>query len=162
MYKKAWQEILKAKSILLISHIRPDGDTLGSVLALYLVLRDLGKRVSIYNPSPTMPSRFDFLPNIRKIKNEIPKEKIDLAIACDCGSWDRTGFGEKDFTLINLDHHSSNDNFGDINIVKPDMPSATMVVYDLLRKNDIILSKEVALCLYVGFVEDTGFLPMET
>ncbi len=155
MYKKAWNKIENSDNILLLSHVRPDGDTLGCVLALYLALKALGKKVYIFNPS-SLPRRLAFLPNAKKIKNALPDAKIDLSISCDCGSLDRLGVEKKGF-WINLDHHDSNENFGDINIVEADFASATMVVYELFKQNNVRITKEVAECLYVGFAEDTGF-----
>lgn len=157
VYKKAWDELKNAKSIMLASHVRPDGDTLGCVLALYIVLKSMGKYVKLYNPSPNMPRHLQILPNIQKIKNSYQGEDFDVVVTCDCGSIDRANLQKGNFTLINIDHHVTNDNFGDINIVNENAPSATMVVYDLLLKNDILISKQIALCLYVGFAEDTGF-----
>lgn len=157
MYQKAWKTIEDANSILLISHIHPDGDTLGGVLGLYSVLKSMGKDVNLYNHSKVMPRRLEFLPNIKHISNQLPAFCFDVAVACDCASIDRTCLKKGDFTFINIDHHITNTNFGDINLVDAMAPSATMVVYDLLRNNDIKITKEVALCLYVGFVEDTGF-----
>lgn len=155
MYKKAWEDILKADSILLVSHIRPDADTLGSVLALYSVLRELKKRVYVFNSSKSLPKYLKFLPNFNQITNRV--KDFDLAIVCDCGSLDRSGLNIEKNKIINIDHHNTNEKFGFINIVKPTMPSATLVVYKMLRKNGISISKEVATCIYVGLLEDTGF-----
>lgn len=157
MYKKAWHTIKNANSILLVSHTHPDGDTLGSVLGLYSILRGMKKDASLYNGSKIMPKRLDFLPNIHRIIDKMPLSSFDVVIVCDCGSLDRTEIQKGDFTLINIDHHTTNESFGDINVVDPLSPSATMVVYELLKENNIPITKEVALCLYVGFVEDTGF-----
>lgn len=157
MYKKAWQRIKEAKSIVLSSHVLPDGDTLGSTLALYNVIKTFNKNVHLYNPSKELPRGLNFLPNIDKVSNELPYEWFDLVITCDCGAFSRTKLKRDNYTLINIDHHKTNDNFGDINIVNPLAPSATMVVYDLLQKNDILITLETALCLYVGFATDTGF-----
>ncbi len=155
MYKDAWRKIVQANSILLVSHVRPDGDTLGSVLALYSLLKSLKKRVHVYNPSKNLPKHLNFLPNFHKISNEV--KDFDLAIVCDCGSTDRTKICLKDKAIINIDHHKTNEHFGDINIVKPKMPSTTLVVYKMLQKNDIPITKDIATCIYVGFLEDTGF-----
>lgn len=144
-----------ADSVLLVSHVRPDGDTLGSVLALYSVLRGLKKRVKLYNSSQNLPKHLNFLPNFNRINGKV--DDFDLAVTCDCGSLDRTDLDLSGTKIVNIDHHKSNDYFGDINLVKPKMPSATFVVYKMLQKNDIPISKDVATCLYVGFLEDTGF-----
>lgn len=155
VYKKAWKSIIGANSILLVSHVRPDGDTLGSVLALYGVLRELKKRVHVYNCSKNLPQHLKFLPNFNRISDKV--RDFDVAVVCDCGSLDRTNLHIPKDKIINIDHHKTNENFGFINVVKPKMPSATLVVYKMLRKNGINISKDVATSLYVGFLEDTGF-----
>lgn len=156
MYQKAWENITNSKHILLVSHVSPDGDTLGSALALYDVLKRLGKKASLYNSTKELPRIYDFLPNINRIKDKVPKY-FDLVISCDCGSFDRLKINQGEYTLINIDHHISNKNFGDINIVDATCASAGMVVYKLLVENSIKISKDCAVCLYVSIVEDTGF-----
>jgi phosphoesterase RecJ-like protein len=156
MYQKTWEHIINSKRILLVSHVSPDGDTLGSVLALYDVLKRLGKKVSLYNGTKELSRIYDFLPNINRIKDTMPKY-FDLVISCDCGSFDRLKIDKGDYTLINIDHHLSNKNFGDINIVDFKCASAGMVVYRLLTENCVQISKDCATCLYVSVVEDTGF-----
>lgn len=157
MYKEAWQAMQDANSTLLVSHINPDGDTLGSVLALFCALKSSGKDVHLYNHSKQMPKRLDFLPHIGRISDQMPLYRFDTAVTCDCASLDRTNLKKGDFTLINIDHHITNSYFGDINVVDSDAASATLVVYNLLVRNGIIITPQIALCLYVGFVEDTGF-----
>jgi len=156
MYIKSWEYVINSKHILLVSHVNPDGDTLGSVLALYDVLKRLGKKVSLYNFTKELPRIYDFLPNINRIKDIMPKY-FDLVISCDCGSFDRLKIPMGGYTLINIDHHISNKNFGDINIVDTESASAGMVVYKLLAENCVKISKDCAICLYVSVVEDTGF-----
>ncbi len=156
MHQKAWEYIINSKHILLVSHVSPDGDTLGSVLALYDVLKRLGKKVSLYNNTKELPRIYDFLPNVNRIKDTIPKY-FDLVIGCDCGSFDRLKIPEGDYTLINIDHHISNKYFGDVNLVDASSASAGMVVYRLLIENCVKISKNCATCLYVSIVEDTGF-----
>lgn len=156
MYKKAWSKIVNAKHVLLVSHANPDGDTLGSVLALYDVIKRLNRKVSLYNFTKELPNKFDFLPNIDKIKNRVPNF-FDLVVSCDCGSFDRLKIDRGDYVLINIDHHFTNQNFGDINIVDIQRVSAGMVVYDLLVQNRVKISKQSATCLYTTVVEDSGF-----
>ena len=156
MYKEAWELISNAKHILLVSHVNPDGDTLGSVLALYDVLKRANKKVSLYNATKELPRIYDFLPNIHRVKDKLPKY-FDLVISCDCGSFDRLKIEEGEYSLINIDHHLSNQMFGDINIVDISSASAGMVVYEFLKTNDIKISSDCASCLYVTIVEDTGF-----
>ena len=157
MNQHAWQAMMNANAISLISHIHPDGDTLGSVLALYDVLKGLGKTVSLYNATPVMPRRFKFLPGIEEISDSFPPYYFDVAVTCDCGSLDRAVLKKGEFTLINIDHHATNTHFGDINLVREEFCSVTMVVYEMLVENHVAISPDAALCLYAGMAEDTGF-----
>lgn len=157
MYKEVWDKILDSKHIVLISHIHPDGDTIGANLALYNILKNLGKKVSLFNATKDeLPIEFDFLEGYSKIMAKLPKY-FDLAISCDCGSFDRLKIEQGDFELINIDHHASNDNFGDINIVLPQASSAGMVVYKFLKSNEVEITKQCAISLYTSIAEDTGF-----
>jgi len=156
MYKRVWEEIQKSKRILLVSHVNPDGDTLGSVLALYDVIKRLNKKVSLFDATEELPLVYDFLPNIKKVKSILPKY-FDLVVSCDCGSFDRLGIDRGEFKLINIDHHSSNQMFGDINLVDTTSASTGIIIYELLRQNGIKISVDCATCLYVTIVEDTGF-----
>lgn len=157
MYKQAWDKILDAKSIVIVSHIHPDGDTLGSSLGLYSVLKELGKRVSLYNATKDeLPREFDFLEGYSKIQDKLPKF-FDLIISCDSASSDRIRIQKDGNFLINIDHHKSNTNFGDIDVVLPEASSAGMVVYKLLKANNIKISKKSATALYTSIAEDTDF-----
>lgn len=154
MYKQVWELIHKSHYITLISHINPDGDTLGGMLSLYPTLKKMGKNVSLFNASKEISTKYDFLPNFKKIKKIFP-QKCDLLICFDCGSFDRLGILKGDFKIINIDHHKSNTLYGDINIVKKSA-SSTLVMMDILEQNGKI-SKDAAICIYTGLVEDTGF-----
>ncbi len=155
MYKQVWELIHKSHYITLVSHINPDGDTLGSMLSLYPTLKKMGKNVSLFNASEEVSIKYDFLPNFKKIKKIFP-QKCDLLICFDCGSFDRLGILKKDFKIINIDHHKSNTLYGDINIVDEKSASSTLVVMDILEQHGKI-SKDEAICIYTGLVEDTGF-----
>jgi phosphoesterase RecJ-like protein len=161
LYKKAWDKIINAKNILLVAHINPDGDALGSELSLYPILKKLNKKVTVFNATKPLPQYLDFLPNFNKITDKLPKN-IDLTIAFDCGSFDRLGIEEKGEFLINIDHHISNTNYGDINIVKPDYASTSQVVYEMLKTNNVEILKDTAICLYSALVTDTGSFQYES
>lgn len=160
MYQKAWNLISKSHRIVLISHINPDGDALGSSLSLYPVLKDMGKKVTVVNKTAPLAMRYDFLPNFDKIKSKLP-ERFDLLISFDCGSFDRLGIEKLTVPLINIDHHITNTRYGDIDLVDPALPSASSVVLKLLDENGIALRKDVATCIYTALVEDTGFFSYE-
>jgi len=104
IYKQIWDKIKEARSILLVAHVNPDGDALGSELSLYPILKKMGKKVTVYNATKPLPQYLDFLPNFNKITDKLPAE-IDLAVSFDCGSFDRLGLEEKPPFLINIDHH---------------------------------------------------------
>jgi phosphoesterase RecJ-like protein len=160
LYQEAWNIISKSRHIVLISHINPDGDALGSSLSLYPILKAMSKKVTIVNITTPLPIRYDFLPNFEKIKSSLPAG-FDLLISFDCGSFDRLGIEKQDVPIINIDHHVTNTRYGDINLIDEHMPSASSVVLELLKKNHIPLRRDVATCLYTALVEDTGFFSYE-
>jgi len=154
--KQAYNEIKKAHTIVLVSHINPDGDTISTALALYAVIKRMGKKVHLYNNSKELPVRYDFLPNFKRFKNTLPP-KYDLLISLDSSDFERLGIDSVESQIINIDHHRSNTNFGDFNIVDPKRPSASLVLYDFLIENGELISKDVATCIYTGLVSDTDF-----
>lgn len=157
MYKKAWDKIINARYIAIVSHIHPDGDTVGSTLALYNVLKELGKKVALFNATKDeLPREFGFLDGYSKIQGKLPKF-FDLLVSCDSASFDRLGVSQGDYEIINIDHHKSNTNFGDINVIDSEASSAGMVVFNLLKANDVFISKKTATALYTSIADDTGF-----
>ena len=161
IYKEIWERIEKADNILLIAHINPDGDALGSELSLYPILKKMGKKVTVFNATKPLPEYLDFLPNFEKVTNLLPK-KIDLTISFDCGSFDRLGIEEKPSFLINIDHHISNTNYGDINLIEPNHASTSQIIYDILKVNNIEIPTDSAVCIYTALVTDTGSFQYET
>ncbi len=157
MYKEAWDKIINARYICLVSHIHPDGDTLGSTLALYSVLKELGKKVALFNATKDeLPREFGFLEGFSKIQAKLPKF-FDLLVCCDSSSFDRLGVAKGDYEILNIDHHKSNTYFGNINVVLDEASSAGMVVYELLKANGVAISKKTATALYTSIADDTGF-----
>ncbi|GAB6074175.1 DHH family phosphoesterase [Nautilia lithotrophica] len=161
IYKQIWDKIEKADNILLIAHINPDGDALGSSLSLYPILKKMGKKVTVFNATKPLPDYLDFLPNFEKVTDKLPK-KTDLTISFDCGSFDRLGLGEKPSFLINIDHHVSNTNYGDINLIEPNHASTSQVIYDILKTNNIEIPTDTAVCIYTALVTDTGSFQYES
>lgn len=162
LYKQAWQKIQESKYVLIISHVNPDPDTITSALSLSFVLEQHNIKHKIYNNSKKLPTNLKFLNRFNKIVDKLP-EFYDLVISVDCG--DKTRFfrePNKDFDesvyLINIDHHISNDNFGDLNIVNPDSASTAELIYNFIDINGLNISKDCAEALYVGIFTDTiGF-----
>ncbi len=152
----AYKKILEANSIVLVTHINPDGDTISSALALYPHLQRLKKKVYLYNKEKELPRKYDFLPNFKRFKDYLPK-KYDLVIVLDASDIKRCGVERFEAPIINIDHHRSNTNFGSFNIVNPKRASTTLVVYDFLVKNGIKIAKDIALAIYTGLVSDSNF-----
>jgi phosphoesterase RecJ-like protein len=159
MYKKIWNKIQESDNIVLISHVNPDGDALGSSLSMYNILKNEGKNVSVCNVTD-LATYLDFLPNFNKVKKELPKT-IDLMISFDCGSFDRLGIDRRDYFLINIDHHVSNTNYGDLNLIE-DAASTSQVVFNILEANNIKIDKDSAICIYTALVTDTGNFQYES
>src|SRR3989344_6901171 len=153
-----------AKKILIPLHVRPDGDSVGSALALYHFLLDLGKKPTIVSADPS-PEIFYFLPGIKRIKNIDPAkldlDPFDVLLLVDNADLSRFT-NTKDLTIppkllvVNIDHHVTNPNFGDLNYVVPDASSAAEVVYDLFHLWKAKITPEIANCLLTGIYTDTG------
>ncbi|MFH1613441.1 MAG: bifunctional oligoribonuclease/PAP phosphatase NrnA [bacterium] len=154
-------EILKVKNNFLItSHIDPDGDSIGSQIALFLFLKKMGKKVSIINES-SIPDVYKFLPNSNMIALENKKENFEVAIVLDCGDFDRAGkikeICKKTKYIINIDHHITNNNFGNINYVDGKSSSCGEQIYKIIEMADkSLLDKEISICLYTAIMTDTG------
>lgn len=151
-----------ARDIALACHINPDGDALGSLLGAALGLRQLGKRVyPTWGASPVkIPFGYTFLPGSALL---VQPDKVPLAhtfLALDCGARDRLGLVESQAqtsrTLINVDHHPGNEQFGHLNIVVTTASSTAELVAWLLRDLGVQIDRDIATCLYAGVVTDTG------
>jgi len=152
------EEIDKAKSIVILTHETPDGDAIGSSLALYAGLKQLGKDADVIIPEYS--KTFEFLPNSKEIKKEGRLQNYDLAIALDCGDIRRLNgfvdYFENANTRISIDHHSSNTMFADYNFVNPMAPATAQILIIILEALGIIINKEIGTCLLTGIITDTG------
>ena len=152
------KEIKKAKNIVLLTHETPDGDAIGSSLAVYKYLKSQGKDVELI--IPTYPRVFSFLPGIEEIKTEGSRDQYDLAIALDCATikllngWTQY-FEDADKTIV-IDHHSSNTMFGDINYVEMTSPACAQVVYEIFKYYNWEITEDIAMPLITGIITDTG------
>jgi len=156
--KKIYTLISESHNILLISHRNPDGDTLGSTLALTRWLKKIEKTYTIY--CQNKPADFlSFLPDLELIKTKEPNlENYDLIIACDCADQEQAGLNLKNTKtpVINIDHHLTNTNYGDYNLVLPQVASTTVILFQLFTQNTINLDRHIATCLLTGLIGDTG------
>lgn len=152
------KEIQKAKDIVILTHEIPDGDAVGSSLALYHGLKQIGKTVDIIIPE--YPSKFSFLSGVNEIKKEGKEENYDLAIALDCGSINRLNGFSKYFenanSKISIDHHEINSMFADYNYVDPTSPATAQTLIIILETLGIEITKEIGECLLTGIITDTG------
>lgn len=150
------KKIEEATTITILSHLNPDADTIGTSLGIYSILsQDRSKRIEVVNASNALPIYLDFLPNYKKIKKSMDF-KDSLIIACDCGSIDRLGFDLDGRDIINIDHHSSNTNYGSTNIVFPKYASASQVAYKVFSEIYDI-SSDSATCFYTALLSDTRY-----
>lgn len=152
------EEIDKAESIVILTHENPDGDAIGTGLALYHALKQYGKNPDIIIPE--YPRIFGFLPGVEEIKKESEIEKYDLAISVDCSTIKMlNGFAkyfENAKMKVSIDHHSTNTMFGDINFVNPDAPACSQIMLVILEHFNIEITKEIGTCILTGIITDTG------
>lgn len=152
------EEINKAESIVILTHENPDGDAIGTGLALYHALKQYGKNPDIIIPE--YPRIFEFLPGVEEIKTETDIEKYDLAISVDCSTIKMLNGFSKYFenakVKVSIDHHSTNTMFGDINFVNPDAPACSQIMLVILAHFNIDITKEIGTCILTGIITDTG------
>ena len=150
------EKLAKAKNITILTHLNPDADTIGTGLGIYnLLIKDKNKRVEIVNASNMLPKYLDFLPNFSKIKHNMDFEE-SLIISCDCGNIGRLGFDLENRDILNIDHHKSNDHYGQINVVIPEYAAAAQVAYKLFKELYTI-DKNAAMCFYTALLSDTRY-----
>lgn len=156
-------KIENANSIIIFSHVSPDGDTLGSNLALSLMIEKyFNKKVdSVF--VGMLPSIYSYLPNFERfidVQNIDKNKKYDLGIAVDVASKDRMVFGTPIFDnaefKVNIDHHKTNIGYGDINIIDGDAACVGVILYKIFKEWDLEIPKDVARCVYTSLLTDTG------
>jgi phosphoesterase RecJ-like protein len=149
--------ILQRQRFVITSHARPDGDAIGSQLAMAYALRQLGKDVQIVNSDPA-PPQFQTFPGVRDIQlSSTVHGQFDAAIVMECGHLSRTGVdGFEKYFVINIDHHPGNTNFGAINWFDEGAAACAELVFDLIEALDATLTPEIATHIYIAILTDTG------
>lgn len=157
--------ILKGKKIGITYHVSPDGDAVGSVLALLNGLKSLNKDCYVISKD-TLSDNLKFLKNSEEITGEVvePLEETDIIVVLDCGNLERVSANLEEFTgtIINIDHHLSNDKYGDINYIDSNAAATAEIVFELLNLMGLNFHecnssiKEIGTCIYTSIVTDTG------
>lgn len=145
---------------MIASHAEPDGDCLGSLVALGLALNKLDKTTTLFNPSP-IPAVYRFLPGVERIVTQINEtEPYDLAIILDCGDIVRIGEDSSVVDqipiVVNIDHHASNTGFGHLQLIDTDACATAEIIYRLIKALEIPFDKAIATSIYLGILTDTG------
>ncbi len=155
--------IKSSKNILLVSHINPDGDTLGSMCGFYWLIKDNYKKTCEMVVVSKIPSVYEFLPQIscaKFIEEYDLSREYDLVINLDVASKDRCSEAQVLFDkakmTVNIDHHETNTNYADLNIVNPESAATSELIVEIADKLNWKISKTAAECLYVGIMTDTG------
>jgi phosphoesterase RecJ-like protein len=157
---RAVDALRNASRVLCTMHRGPDGDALGSALALACALREMGRQVVVYNPDE-LPYNFRFLPGAATVARAIaPDAAFDVTIATDAGAFDRLGpdvpSPPRRGVLLNLDHHITTEPFGDVNYVDPHAASVGILAYKIIQGLGHPLSRDAAECIYASILADTG------
>ena len=153
------EKLLSAKKVAITGHVNPDGDCIGSVLAIYNYISTVYPEIKLSAYLEEFSDKFMFLKNSENIKQSVEEDiEFDLLICVDSADIQRLGFSEvllqKSKESINIDHHVTNTKFTDETCLEADASSTAEVIYTLLNKEKI--DKAVAECLYTGMVHDTG------
>jgi phosphoesterase RecJ-like protein len=149
--------IARGRRFVLSSHARPDGDAIGSQLAMAFALDALGKEVTIVNRDPVPGPLAAFPGTARIVVADRVDETFDAAIIMECSSLDRTGVsGLERSPVINVDHHQGNTAYGAVNWFDPAAAACAEMVFDVIVELGVPMSREIATHLYVGILTDTG------
>ncbi len=151
------EKIKKSQNIAVTSHLRPDGDSVCTSIALYLMGKQMGKNVSIFIKDE-IPFPFNNFPEVEKVnKGQINADDFDVVLLLECANVRRSGQKSiDDCYKINIDHHHTNDFYADINWVDPEAAAVACMVYELGKRMNIQFDSQIATMLYSAIVSDTG------
>lgn len=160
MIRQIAEIIQKGRTFLVTSHVRLDGDAVGSELALYEALKSLGKEAVVYNQDRT-PQMYAFLPDAGVIVNRLgPLDGFDAVFVLDCSEIERMGEEAPRIAgirrIVNIDHHISNDRYGHLTLTDPEASSTGEMIFRLIDGMGIELTRDMAVNLYTAILTDTG------
>ena len=151
------KEIKNAQTIAILTHESPDGDAIGSSLALKLMIEELEKEAEVIIPE--FPRTFQFLPGAEQVKIDTETKNYDLVISVDCATLKRLAkneYFENAKKTIVIDHHGSNNMYGDLNYVNPASPACCEILVSMAEYFQIHMTKEIGTCIMTGMITDTG------
>ena len=159
-FEQIGQALRENQRFAVLGHVRPDGDALGSQLALGLSLKKLGKDVRIWNEEG-MLEKYSFLPNANLLtKPPAEPEDVDVAIALDTAIQNRLGTAlpavRSAKVWINIDHHPSNPGYGDLVYIDPASPATGQILFELIQNEKLPIDRDIAENLFVAISTDTG------
>lgn len=147
---------------LVVSHIHPDGDAVGSTCAVGWILDQLGKRNLLCNES-VIPKKFRFLRRGNEIADYAGRRsdrKFRYVVCVDCADYQRIGsiaeWIAEDALIVNIDHHPTNDRYGTVQVVREDAAATAELLFDLAEELKLPLTTDMAECIYTGILTDTG------
>jgi phosphoesterase RecJ-like protein len=156
--KEAQEKILEAGSVAIACHVSPDGDAIGSMLSLGIGLENLGKKVYMVSEDG-VPKRYRLLPGADRIASALDK-KVDLAITVDCSTKEMLGNVypslRKAETILEIDHHEVRNSFGDIRIIDPKAPAVGEMIYVMLKRLKVDITKDIAQNILTSLVVETN------
>ncbi|MGC8861495.1 MAG: DHH family phosphoesterase [Armatimonadota bacterium] len=157
--RSAWARLTDARSFVLACHERPDGDTLGSALAVGGVLRRLGKDVTVVCEDG-VPDNYRFIPDSETVLTSTARRDFDVGMLVDCEGLNRAGSAAEAVAAARvtacIDHHVPNGGFGEIRVIDTEASSTAELVFELLEANEVELDRNLATQLMAGLVADTG------
>lgn len=153
-------QLRNSKQLLVTTHRNPDGDAIGSLVAMGQSLAQMGKRVTMYNDSP-IPAVYRFLPAVHRVQRCIPKDgEFDTAVVLDCGDIARIGDAATEVgrmpVVINIDHHVTNTEFGQLQYIDTEASATAEILWRLLKEMAAPIDRDIATAIYTGILTDTG------
>ncbi|AFH64190.1 DHH family phosphoesterase [Paenibacillus caseinilyticus] len=161
--RAAAEYIREGDDFLVVSHMQPDGDAAGSTFAVAWMLQALNKNYTLINEG-TMPEKYMYMAagvgTLYAYDRNPPERKFERVISVDCADYGRIGRVREclspQASLLNIDHHATNDLFGAVNLVHPDAAATVEVLYDLVQELGLPLTEGLCSCIYSGLLTDTG------
>jgi len=153
-------QLKNSKQVLVTTHKNPDGDAIGSLVAMGQSLTRMGKQVTMYNDSP-IPAVYRFLPAVHQVQRSFPQnDGYDTAVVLDCGNLARIGDAAKEVgripSVINIDHHVTNSEFGQLRYIDTEASATAEILWRLFKEMGAPIDRDIATAIYTGILTDTG------